>query len=57
MKNKLLIGFTAGFLIAFIGELLINPAEGRFWAQIILLLIGAVIITATWYFGKDSEPE
>jgi hypothetical protein len=52
MENKLLVGFTFGFLLAFIGELLIDTSNAGFWAEVILLLIGAAIIAFLWFVRK-----
>jgi len=57
MKNKFLVGFTAGFVIAYIGELIIDSTDGGFWAEVILLLIGVVIIAFLWFIRKQPEKE
>lgn len=57
MKNRFLVGFTAGFVIAFIGELLIDSSGGGFWAEFLLLLIGAAIIAFLWFIRKKPEEE
>lgn len=55
MENKLLVGFTFGFLLAFIGELLIDTSNAGFWAEVILLLIGAAIIAFLWFVRKKPS--
>ena len=57
MENKLLVGFTAGFLLAYIGELLIDTSKAGFWSEVILLLIGAVIFTVLWLVRHKSRKE
>ncbi len=55
MENKLLVGFTFGFLLAFIGELIIDTSNAGFWAEVILLLIGAAIIAFLWFVRKKPS--
>jgi Na+-driven multidrug efflux pump len=55
MENKLLVGFTFGFLLAFIGELIIDTSNAGFWAEVILLLIGAAIIAFLWFIRKKPS--
>jgi len=57
MENKLLVGFTAGFLLAYIGELLIDTSKAGFWSEVILLLIGAVIFAILWLVKKRIGKE
>jgi len=54
MKNKVLVGFTFGFLLAFLGELIIDSSNAGFWAEIILFLIGAAIFAFLW-FTRDKK--
>lgn len=57
MKNKLLVGFTAGFILAYLGEIIIDSSEGGFWSEFILFLIGAAIIAFLWFVKKRPEDE
>jgi len=55
MKNKLLVGFAAGFILAYLGEIIIDSSEGGFWAEFILFLIGAAIIAFLWFIRNHPE--
>lgn len=55
MKNKLLVGFAAGFILAYLGEIIIDSSDGGFWAELILLLIGGAIIAFLWFIRKQPN--
>ncbi len=57
MKNRFLVGFTVGFILAYLGEIIIDSSEGGFWAELILLLIGVVIFAFLWFVRKKPEKE
>lgn len=55
MENKFLVGFTIGFVLAFLGGLLIDSSDGGFWGKVILLLVGAIIFAALWFVRKRPD--
>lgn len=57
MKNKLFVGFTAGFILAYLGEIIIDSSNGGFWSEFILFLIGVAIIAFLWFIRKRPEDE
>jgi hypothetical protein len=57
MKNRFLVGFTSGFVLAYLGEIIIDSSEGGFWAEFILLLIGIGIIAFLWFVRKKPKTE
>ncbi|MFC2104631.1 hypothetical protein ACFLS4_04685 [Bacteroidota bacterium] len=57
MKNRFLVGFASGFIIAYLGEIIIDSSDGGFWSEFILLLIGAAIIAFLWFIRKRPEEE
>lgn len=57
MRNRFLVGFTVGFIIAYLGEIIIDSSEGGFWAELILLLIGVAIFAILWFIRKKPEKE
>ena len=57
MKNKFLVGFASGFMIAYLGEIIIDSSDGGFWAELILFLIGAAIIAFLWFVRKQPKSE
>lgn len=57
MKNRFLVGFASGFVLAYLGEIIIDSSDGGFWSEFILLLIGAAIIAFLWFIRKQSDEE
>ncbi|MEA2107394.1 MAG: hypothetical protein U9P82_11875 [Bacteroidota bacterium] len=56
MKHRFLTGFTVGFIIAFLGDIIIVSSDVRsFWARIILFLIGVAIFAILWFVRKRPE--
>jgi len=56
MKNRFLTGFTVGFIIAFLGDIIIVSSDvSSFWARVILFLVGVAIFAILWFIRKRPE--
>lgn len=57
MKHRFLVGFTSGFILAYLGGIIIDLSNRGFLAKLVLLLIGAAIIGLLWLVREKPKNE